>query len=307
MSSLLRSLSLGLALQAVITLTLRAQHLPHSQPESQGVDSKGILDFVNATRTGKTEFHSFMLLRHGQVVAEGWWNPYGPDLRHSLYSCSKSFTATAVGFAIHEKKLALTDKVISFFPNQKPATISPYLAALDIKDVLMMSDGQDPEPSQIAADTDWVKGFLAAPIVHQPGTTFLYNSFGTYMLSAIVQKVTGQSVYDYLKPRLFAPLGITGIDWETDLKGINTGGWGLRLKTEDMAKFAQLFLQHGKWQGKQVLPEGWAGEASSIKIIQHPALPQAKKIPVTGNRAIASRCGAAGITPIAAMARSVST
>ena len=272
-----RSITLTIILQLSFFLAVIAQHLPHSQPESEGVDSKGILDFVNATRTSKTEFHSFMLLRHGKVIAEGWWNPYKPELRHTLYSCSKSFTATAVGFAIAEKKLSLSDKVISFFPDKLPATVSPNLAALTVKDALMMADGQDPEPSGLSAETDWVKGFLATPIVHKPGSVFLYNSLGTYMLSAIVQKVTGQGLLQYLKPRLFDPLGIKDMDWETDLKGINTGGWGLRLKTEDMAKFAQLFLQRGQWNGKQVLPKGWAEEASSVKIIQHPDLPQAKK------------------------------
>jgi CubicO group peptidase (beta-lactamase class C family) len=272
-----RRITLTIILQVSFILALTAQHLPHSQAESEGVDSKGILDFVNATRTSKTEFHSFMLLRHGKVIAEGWWNPYKPELRHTLYSCSKSFTATAVGFAIAEKKLSLSDKVISFFPDQLPATISPNLASLTVKDALMMADGQDPEPSGLSAETDWVKGFLATPIVHKPGSVFLYNSLGTYMLSAIVQKVTGQGLVQYLKPRLFDPLGIKNMDWETDLKGINTGGWGLRLKTEDMAKFAQLFLQRGQWNGKQVLPKGWAEEASSVKIIQHPDLPQAKK------------------------------
>lgn len=272
-----RVIALAVALQLSLFLALNAQDLPRSKPEDQGVDAKGILDFVNATRTSKTEFHSFMLLRHGKVVAEGWWNPYGPQLRHTLYSCSKSFTATAVGFAIAEKKLALTDKVISFFPDKLPVTISANLAALTVKDALIMADGQDPEPSKISAESDWVKGFLATPIVHQPGSVFLYNSLGTYMLSAIIQKVTGLPVLQYLKPRLFDPLGIKNMDWETDLQGVNTGGWGLRVKTEDMAKFAQLFLQHGQWNGKQVLPQGWAEAASSVKIIQHPDLPQAKK------------------------------
>jgi CubicO group peptidase (beta-lactamase class C family) len=272
-----RIVSFAVTLQFFFFLTLSAQDLPRSVPEEQGVDSKGILDFVNATRTSKTEFHSFMLVRHGKVVAEAWWNPYGPQLRHTLYSCSKSFTATAVGFAIAEKKLSLSDKIVSFFPDKLPETVSPNLAALTVKDALIMADGQDPEPSRVSAENDWIKAFLATPIVHQPGSVFLYNSLGTYMLSAIVQKVTGQTVLQYLKPRLFDPLNIKNIDWETDLKGINTGGWGLRVKTEDMAKFAQLFLQRGKWNGKQVLPKGWAEEASSVKIIQHPDLPQAKK------------------------------
>lgn len=261
----------------ILTLNTEAQDLPRSNPEAEGVSSKGILDFVRATRTSKTELHSFMLLRHGKVVAEGWASPYAPYLRHSLYSCSKSFTATAVGFAVNEGKLKLSDKVIRFFPDQLPATVSANLAKLTVEDALMMSDGQDPEPSYAAADTNWVKSFLAAPIVHEPGTKFLYNSIGTYMLSAIVQKVTGEPVLQYLKPRLFEPLGITGMDWETDLKGINTGGWGLRLKTEDMAKFAQLFLQKGKWNSKQILPKSWVKKASTAKIIQHPELPKAKR------------------------------
>jgi CubicO group peptidase (beta-lactamase class C family) len=276
MFSALRTLSTAFVV-LLLNLPLDAQDLPRSNPEAEGVSSKAILDFVRATRTSKTELHSFMLVRHGKVVAEGWSNPYAPELRHSLYSCSKSFTATAVGFAMSERKLSLDDKVVSFFPDQLPPTVSPNLAKLTVEDALIMSDGQDPEPSYAAADTNWVKSFLAAPIVHEPGTKFLYNSIGTYMLSAIVQKVTGQSVLDYLKPRLFDPLGITGMDWETDIKGINTGGWGLRLKTEDMAKFAQLFLQNGRWNGKQVLPKGWTKEASTAKIIQHPDLTKAKR------------------------------
>ena len=256
------------------------QSLLRGIPEKEGVSSAAILQFVEAADKSKTSFHSFMLLRHGKVIAEAWWNPYKPALKHTLYSCSKSFTATAIGFALHEKRLSLTDKVISFFPGMAPApdTSNEKLQHLTIKDVLMMSDGQEPDPSsKTGVDSNWVRAFLSTPIKYEPGTRFLYNSLGTYMLSAIVQKVTGQQVLEYLKPRLFTPLGITGMDWETDTKGINTGGWGLRLKTEDMAKFAQLFLQKGKWQGKQVLPGGWVEEASTMKIMQDPEAPPSKK------------------------------
>ncbi len=265
----------------IITSNCIAQQsstLPHSTPEAQGVSAKDISAFVDAASHSKTEFHSFMLLRHGKVIAEGWWNPYRADLKHTLYSCSKSFTATAIGFAVQEKKLSLNDKVISFFPNELPDTVSHYLSELTVKDVLMMSDGQSPDPTPLVGkDSNWIKGFLATPIVEEPGTTFLYNSLGTYMLSAIVQKVTGQKTIDYLSPRLFAPLGIQGADWETDTKGINTGGWGLRLKTEDMAKFAQLFLQSGKWNGKQIISADWVKEASTMKIMQDPSAPQSKR------------------------------
>ena len=276
-----KSLTLMLLLFAVCC-GLSAQKstaLPRSVPEAEGVSSNDIIQFLDAASKSKTEFHSFMLLRHGKVIAEGWWNPYRADLKHTMYSCSKSFTATAVGFAVQEKKLSLNDKVVSFFPHDLPDTVSKFLSELTVKDVLMMSDGQEPDPTGTVGSkyTNWIKGFLATPIVHEPGSVFLYNSLGTYMLSAMVQKVTGEKIADYLKPRLFDPLGIHGIDWEMDLQGINTGGWGLRLKTEDMAKFAQLFLQKGKWDGKQILPSSWVEEASTMKIMQAPDAPQSRR------------------------------
>ncbi|MDR3693900.1 serine hydrolase [Mucilaginibacter sp.] len=252
---------------------------PHSLPETEGVSAAGIDSFLTAVAQSKHEFHSIMILRHGKVVAEGWWNPYRPDLKHSLYSCSKSFTSTAVGFAISEKLLSLNDKVTSFFPESLPDTVKPYLAKLTIKDLLTMSVGQDPDPTSIIPFTsaNWIKSFLATPIKNEPGTKFLYNTMATYMLSAIIQKVTGQKVVDYLKPRLFDPLGITGMDWEVDTKGINTGGWGLRVKTEDLAKMGQLYLQKGIWDGKHVLPKGWVEEATTFKIDQAPGAAQSKK------------------------------
>ena len=264
---------------SVNVIAQKASSLPRSMPEAEGVASDDIVKFLDAAGKSKTEFHSFMLLRHGKVIAEGWWNPYRSDLKHTLYSCSKSFTATAVGFAVQEKKLSLSDKVISFFPNDLPDTVSKFLSQLTVKDVLIMADGQEPDPTGAVGTkyTNWIKGFFATPILHEPGSVFLYNSLGTYMLSAIVQKVTGQKVLDYLKPRLFDPLGITGMDWEMDKQGVNTGGWGLRLKTEDMARFAQLFLQKGKWNGKQILPESWIEEASTKKILQSPEAPQSRR------------------------------
>lgn len=268
-------------LALVLCHSLIAQNkasLPRSTPEEQGISAAVISTFLDSIAKSKHEFQSFMLVRHGKVIAEGWWNPYRPDLPHTLYSLSKSFTATAVGFAQAEGKLKLTDKVVSFFPDQLPETVSPYLAQLTIEDLLTMSVGQEPDPTFNTVSTDnWIKTFLAQPVKYEPGSRFLYNSMATYMLSAIVQKTTHQKISDFLQPRLFKPLGITGVDWETDLQGINTGGWGLRLKTEDIAKFAQLFLQNGQWHGKRVLPKNWAEQASAAHIIQHPQYSQAKK------------------------------
>jgi CubicO group peptidase (beta-lactamase class C family) len=265
-------------LMAACTDVNKTYRLPRSVPEAEGVSSEDILAFINAVENSRNELHSFMFLRHGKVIAEGWWNPYRSDLKHTLYSTSKSFTSTAAGFAVSEKLLSVDDKVVSFFPEYLPDTVSNYLAELTVKDLLTMSVGQSAEPTYIrSSDSNWVKGFMEHPIVYKPGTKFLYSSLATYMVSAIVQKVTGQKIIDYLTPRLFKPLGIEGIDWETDPMGINTGGWGLRLKTEDMAKFGQLYLQKGKWNGKQILPEEWIEEATTKKIEQEPDAPQAAK------------------------------
>lgn len=261
-----------------LSFQISAQPLPRSTPEAEGVSSKGVMDFLDAIANSNHEMHSIMILRHGKVIAEGWWKPYRPDLKHTLYSLSKSFTSTAVGFAVSEKKLTVNDKVISFFPDKLPATVTPNLADLAIKDLLSMSAGQDPDPTfAVASSDDWVKSFLATPILNDPGSVFLYNSAATYMLSAIVQKVTGQKIIDYLTPRLFKPLGIQGVDWETDPAGINVGGWGLRVKTEDIAKFAQLYLQKGKWNGKQVLPAAWVEEATTFKVDNAPGMEQIRK------------------------------
>jgi CubicO group peptidase (beta-lactamase class C family) len=264
---------------ASCTRTQTGNYLPRSTPEAEGVSSADIINFLDAAAKTKHEFHSIMILRHGKVVAEGWWDPYRADLRHTLYSTSKSFTSTAAGFAVNENKISLGDKVISFFPEYLPDTISENLAALTIKDLLCMSAGQEPDPtfSITSGDGNWLREFLALPIPHKPGTRFLYNTLATYTVAAIIQKVTGETLVDYLRPRLFDPLGIQGMDWETDPMGRNTGGWGLRVKTEDMAKFGQLYLQKGRWNGRQILSEKWVEEATTMKIEQAPEARQSQK------------------------------
>ncbi len=287
MKKVLKKFSHGFILMTIILVACNnkasvntiAGSLPRSIPEIEGVSSVNIVSFLKAIEGSQHEFHSFMFLRHGKVIAEGWWDPYKPELKHTLYSASKSFTSTAVGFAVTEKRLKVTDKVISFFPEYLPDNVSSNLADMEVRDLLFMSAGQEPDPTHsiTSNDTNWVKAFLALPVINDPGTKFLYNSMATYMLSAIVQKVTGEKVIDYLKPRLFDPLFISGMDWETDPMGINTGGWGLRLKTEDMAKFGQFYLQKGKWDGRQLLPEAWISEATTSKIDQMPEADQAAR------------------------------
>jgi CubicO group peptidase (beta-lactamase class C family) len=274
-----KPLSVILAFLLTTVAVYAQSKLPRSNPEAEGVSSDSIIKFIDAAGNSQHEMHSVMVLRHGKVIAEGWWKPYSADLKHTMYSVSKTFTATAIGFAVAEKRLSVNDKVISFFPAQLPDTVSTNLSELTVKDLLSMSVGQQPDPTALAitGESPWVSSFMRMPIVHKPGTKFLYNSLGSYMLSAIVQKVTGERVVDYLRPRLFEPLGIEGMDWEIDPAGINSGGWGLRVKTEDMAKVGQLYLQKGKWNGRQILPAEWIEEATTKKIDQAPEMPQAQR------------------------------
>lgn len=243
--------------------------LPRSTPEAEGVSSKGVLAFLDAVARSLHEFQSFMLIRHGRVVAEGWWTPYGPEFVHTMYSMSKSFTSTAVGLAVGEGRLTVDDRVVSFFPDDLPAKVSDNLAALRVKDLLSMSVGHDKDPTfEVVKQDNWTKAFFAWPIPHAPGTKFVYNSAATYLCSAIVQKLTGQRIIDYMRPRLFEPLGVSGMTWETCPRGINTGGWGLSIQSEGLARFGQLYLQKGNWRGRQVLPTSWVNEATTFKIQQ---------------------------------------
>ena len=222
-----------------------AVSLPRSRPEAQGVDPAGVLRFVEEIERRKLSLHSVMIVRHGHVIAEGWWAPYAPQLRHTLYSLSKSFASTAVGLAAAEGKLKLDDKVIKFFPKDLPETISPNLEKMQVRHLLMMGSGHNDDAifggGYSIARGDWVKSALSRPVQHEPGTFFKYNSGATFLLSAIVQAATGEDLLTYLKPRLLAPLGIEGADWETNPQGIATGGWGLRVRTEDIARVV-LFL-----------------------------------------------------------------
>ena len=215
-------------------------------------------------------FESLMVLKHGKVLYEGWYGDAAPDKPHAMHSVSKSFTATAVGMAVDAGLLKVTDKLVDFFPDRLPGEVSDNLKAVTVRDLLTMNCGQESSPD-FRGSEDWVASFLAHPFVHEPGTWYYYNSLGSYMLSAIVQKVTGEKVLDYLTPRLFEPLYIEIPAWEESPQGINAGGWGLELKTEDMAKFGQLFLQKGVWNGKRLLSEAWVEEASKYQVPSVPA------------------------------------
>jgi CubicO group peptidase (beta-lactamase class C family) len=238
--------------------------LPRSTPEAQGVPSKAILDFVEAADKINT-LHSFMIVRHGRVISEGWWKPEAADKPHVLASLSKSFNATAVGLAIQDGKLSLDDPVLKFFPDDAPSNPSDNLKAMKVRDLLTMSCGHDTEP-KIVGGAPSVKQFLSHPVLHKPGTHFQYNTLSSYTLSAIITKVTGQTTLEYLKPRLFEPLGIENPQWESSTEGNSLGGYGLKLCTEDIAKFGQLYLQNGKWNGKQLVPQQWIEQATTKQV-----------------------------------------
>ncbi|HMG93301.1 MAG TPA: serine hydrolase [Chryseolinea sp.] len=238
-------------------------------PESQGVSSQGLINFFDAVDKSGLEFHSIMVNRNGKTILEGWWQPFKKEYIHTLYSLSKSFTSTAVGMLKGEGKIDVNDKVISFFPDKLPSQVSDNLAAMRVYDLLTMHTGHDKDTMErirTAGGNDWVKNFLQLEVSRQPGSLFLYNTGATYMLSAIVQKITGQNVMTYLKPRLFTPLEIEGADWETDPQGINVGGYGLRIRTQDILNFGQLYLQNGEWKGKQLLSKEWISEATKKQV-----------------------------------------
>ena len=239
-----------------------ANKLPRATPESQGVSSSALLAFVEALDSGVDTMHSIVVVRHGQVIVEGWWAPFGVDTPHQMFSLTKSFTSTAVGLAQAEGKLSVDDAVLKYFPDVTPAAGNDFLKGMRVRDLLAMSTGHRTEPS-FAGSTTWTKTFFEHPVLHKPGTIFLYNTPASYMLSAIVQKATGQKEAEYLQSRLFTPLGIGTPRWETSPEGVSIGGYGLWLRTEDIARFGQLYLQKGQWQGKQLVPAEWVAAATT--------------------------------------------
>jgi len=246
-----------------------SSEFPRSTLEAQGIASSSIQAFVDAIEQSSAGVHSFILIRNGHIVADGWWKPYASDLPHTMFSVSKSFTSTAVGLAISEGRLSLDDPILSFFPSYVTPEIRDSMGSLQVRHLLSMSTGHAKDTLMSLVESpggDWVQAFLTLPLTYAPGTHFLYNNGSTFMLSAILQSLTGQTVLDYLYPRLFQPLGIEKPVWESNQSGINLGFGGLSLKTMDIAKFGQLYLQRGVWNGQRIVPEEWIEEATSIQV-----------------------------------------
>ena len=245
-------------------------------PEDAGISSKGILNYIAAREAAGLEHHAIWVLRHGKVAAKLAYAPYDDHTPHMLFSLSKSFCSAAAGFAVQEGLLNWDSRLIDVLPEAFPEEPSDWQKMITMHHLLTMGSGLKPESDGGRAEPGWAKAVLAYDCDHEPGTHFAYNSMSTYLVSCMVQKVTGQKIRDYLTPRLFAPLGIlkpdgTAPDWDESPDGVNVGGWGLYLKTEDLAKLGQLFLQKGKWNGERVVPAKWIKEATTAHIASRPA------------------------------------
>ncbi len=239
--------------------------LPRSSPTEQGLDPVQLSTFVHALDKEVSGMHSLMILRHGRVVAEGWWAPYRPEDPHVLYSLSKSFTSTAVGMAVNEGLLTIDERLVDLFPEQVPKEPSHNLQSMRVRDLLTMTTGHQEEPP-IGPEEVSVTSFMKAPVPHLPGTHFKYNTAATFMQSAIVHQLSHMSLLDYLQTRLFEPLGIEPPVWDSNTEGIALGGYGLRVRTEDIAKLGQLYLQEGRWGQRVLLPEEWVRMATSKQV-----------------------------------------
>lgn len=244
------------------------QPFPRSAPEAQGIPSSLVERLFRSLEEEKElHMHNVLVLRNGYVIGEASFYPYRQEIWHDMYSMSKSVISMAIGFLIAEEKLSLDTKVVDIF--RKNVSLFGLFRQKDltVEHILTMTSGVSFNETGAVTGNDWVKGYLESSCHHEPGESFEYNSMNSYILSAIVTEVTGETLTEYLKPRLFEPLGITKVFWESCPKGINKGGWGLFLPVEDMAKLGQLYLDGGKWKGEQIISEEWVKESVSAKVI----------------------------------------
>lgn len=230
------------------------------------MDARAILAFLDdLDATTDVEMHSIMLLRHGAVVAEGWWAPYRPDRPHLLYSLSKSFTSTALGFAVAEGLVDLDDTVLSHFPEHDTDVTDPRARRIRVRHVAAMASGHEMDTLDLALErdpVDLVRGFLLVPPDREPGSVFAYNQPCTFSVAAIIQRAAGMPLTAYLRPRLFDPLGIGEVGWLTDGHGRELGFSGMHATTDAIAKLGQLYLQRGRWGDRQLLNPDWVDEAT---------------------------------------------
>ncbi len=241
-----------------------------ASPESQGVSSLAVKGLLDACEERGIELNSLMVIRHGCKIAEGWYKPYGPEIPHAMHSFTKSVSAMAMGIAEEEGFLSLNDRVISYFPDKLPLHVSENLKEMTIEHLLTMTCGHEGETQSFMGKdgTDYARCFLEQDVTYKPGTHFAYNTLGSDMLGLILVKATGLQMTEFLKPRLFDPLGISGYSCTRTHEGFEHTGGGLFLRTEDMARLGQLYLDRGKWNGRQLVPEAFVDSATRSHIRQ---------------------------------------
>jgi len=239
--------------------------LLRSKPIAAGTSAAGVLEFLNAAQREGLDHHTLLIARHGKLAVELYRWPYSATRPRIAHSIAKAFTSAAVGLAVSEGHLKLSDRVIDFFPEHVPPVVSENLRAMTVRDLLTMRTGHAEETSGSiwrAIETSWIAEFLKIPVVHRPGEVYVYTSAASYMLAAVFTAATGQSLHQYLRPRLFEPLGIVGETWDIGPDGFNPGGNGLTCEVSDLLKFGLLHLQKGLWDGKRILPEQWIDDAT---------------------------------------------
>jgi CubicO group peptidase (beta-lactamase class C family) len=251
-------------------MTSSSFSLPRSVPSAQGVDAAGVDRLLDAFEASDHELHSLMVLRHGHVVAEGWWAPYAADLKHLVYSLSKTFTSAAAGLAIDEGRFALDDRMVDHFPELVPDGVDEKYERYLVRHALSMSSGHEQETldraAALAAERggDLLAGFFAVPPEREPGTLFCYNQPTIYGVGRLVAKTTGGGILDYLRPRLLDPLGIDEAQWMM-IGDVEMAFSGLHVRTESLAKTGQLALERGRFGAARLLPEAWVEQATSVQ------------------------------------------
>ncbi len=244
---------------------MKRKEFPRVTPESVGIPSAAVDQLLDTLEFGGfTEPHGLMIYRHGKVCAEGWWSPYASGMKHALMSHTKTYAGTAVGIAVTEGLVKLEDRLIDIFPDLTPEEPSEYLKKLRVQDVLCMGVGMPRMPRQ---ELDWVKAFLANEIVYEPGTRFIYST-SCELQAAIVRRVSGLGLMDYLKPRLFDKLGIDtkNLYWARQGDGSEFCSAGLQATTEDNLRLMAMYLQKGVWEGERILSEEFVKLATTARI-----------------------------------------
>ncbi len=242
--------------------------LPRVSPEETGVDSSYIADFLSELVLDKSlELHGVMIMKDGKIICDAEFGPYKSCFWHAEHSLSKSVTGMAIGMLIDEGKLSLDDKAAKILEKRIPAVSHLTHKGITVRHLLTMTSGVSFAEAGAVVEENWLRSFFESFIKTEPGKTFNYNSLNSYILSCIVREVSGVTLFEYLKPRLFEPLGITVLHWESAPDGNTIGGWGLYLRREDVAKLALLYLNGGVWGGRRIISEAWIKASCEARVM----------------------------------------